>query len=69
MCSATARRRAASTHDHQYIRADTDGTEIRIFGFIKLAELEPRLGRIQLKVEGCGLHGRLLVTGEPGEAV
>ena len=56
-------------HDHSDVAADADRPEIRVSCLAKFVELQPRLSRIQLEVEGGDLHSLLLVTGQLGEAV
>ena len=56
-----------SMHDHSDVAADADRPEIRVPGSIQLVESQSRLGRVQLKVKGRGLHRLLLVTGQLGE--
>ena len=56
-------------NDQPDIQAHPHRPEVGIFGLVELVELEPRLRRVQLEIEGRRLHRLLLIAGKLGEAV
>ena len=56
-------------YDQADVAADPHRPEVRIFRLVEFVQLHPRIGRVQLQVEGGGLDNFLFVTGKPGEAV
>jgi hypothetical protein len=56
-------------NDQPDIEAHAHRPEVGIFGFVELVELQAWLRRVQLEIEGCGLHSLLLFAVKLGEAV
>ena len=55
--------------DEPDIEIAADRPEVLVLGLVEAVELQAGVGRIELKVEGRGLGGLLLVAGEFGEAL
>jgi hypothetical protein len=56
-------------HNQPDVETHSDRPEVRVFRLVKLVELQRRMSRVQLEIEGCGLHCLLLLAVEFGEAV
>ena len=56
-------------HDQADVGADAHRPEVLVLGLVDLVQLHPGVDRIKLQVEGSGLDGFLLVSGQTGEAV
>ena len=58
-----------SVHNQPNVETHANRPEVGVFRLVKLVELQRRMSRVQLEIEGRGLDCLLLVAGEPGEAV
>jgi hypothetical protein len=61
--------RLGPMHDQPQIQADTGGPEAAVLRFMHVVDLQARLGRVHLEIEGGGLDGFLLVAGKARQAV
>jgi hypothetical protein len=55
--------------DQPDVAVDAHRPEVLVLRPVQLVELHPRVGGVELEVEGRGLHGLLLFAGQLGEAV
>jgi hypothetical protein len=56
-------------NDQADVPAHAKGPEVSVLGLVELVKLHPRGGRVHLKIEGRGLHGLLLIAGQPRQAI
>ena len=56
--------RVGLVHDDPDVAAHAHRPEVFVFRPVELVELEPRMSRVHLQVEGRGLHGLLIVVGQ-----
>ena len=55
--------------DQSNVAPGANGPEVLVLCLIELVEFHPGSGRVELQVEGRGLHGLLLVAGQSGKAI